>query len=73
MFVKQVLNQVFKDNTDASEAIKILALGMSREQLAEFIVTSFKRGWIDRYAMGIPMSEVTLTESVSTPVSTLKV
>jgi hypothetical protein len=65
MFVKQVLNQVFTKRTDAKDAIKILAQGLSRDQLSEFIVDAFQRGWIDRQAMGLPMPEATPLNSTA--------
>ena len=53
MFVSKVIAQVYKGDTSTEDAIKILAQGMSREQLAEFIVDAFNRGWINRFNLGI--------------------
>lgn len=62
MFVKKVLTQVATKATDPKDAVKILAQGMSREQLAYFIVDALQRGWIDRIAMDLPKSGTTPLE-----------
>ena len=53
MFIRKVLAQVYRGDTTAEEAAQIIARGMSREQLAEFVVDAFNRGWIDRFNLGI--------------------
>ena len=51
--IRTIIAKQYKGEIPMNEAYKELANSVTREQLAEFVVDSFNRGWITRFNLGI--------------------
>lgn len=52
-FIRLVFRRLYFGEFDKEEAAKILSRNMSKQELAEFIVDAYSRGWITNFNLGI--------------------
>jgi len=49
----KILSEIYKGKLDANKAVEEMMIYSSPEQMAEFIVDAFNRGWITPFNIGL--------------------